>query len=133
MIDVGTNNVKLREDPFYLGLKQDRVKGEEYFAVLHEFIRAVHERYPKCLIQFEDFASEVALPLLEKYRHRILCFNDDIQGTSVVALAGLFGALKQAGQKNQHALIESKLVIVGAGSAGLGVAEGIVGGMMMQG
>lgn len=133
MIDVGTNNVKLRDDPFYLGLKQDRIKGDEYFAVLHEFIRAVHERYPKCLIQFEDFSSEVALPLLEKYRHRILCFNDDIQGTSVVALAGLFGALKQAGQKNQHALIESRLVIVGAGSAGLGVAEGIVGGMVMQG
>jgi hypothetical protein len=133
VIDVGTNNEQLLKDPFYLGLQHRRVTGDAYLAVIDEFLRAVRERYPKVLIQFEDFSNENASRLLEKYRHKMLCFNDDIQGTGTVALAGVLGALRCAGYQDPNALSKQRIVIVGAGTAGLGVANGLKMGMVMQG
>jgi malic enzyme len=83
-LDVGTNNAELLADPLYLGLPQERLKGSDYYDTLDEFIRAVNERWPKALIQFEDFSNENALPILERYRNRLLCFNDDIQGIGII-------------------------------------------------
>ena len=87
VVDVGTNNVELREDPLYLGLKRPRLTGAAYYEVVDEFVTAVLHRWPKTLIQFEDFESSVAQPLLDRYRDKILCFNDDIQGTGATVLA----------------------------------------------
>lgn len=133
VIDVGTNNTELRRDPFYLGLQHRRVTGDGYLGVIDEFIRAVRERYPKALIQFEDFSNENAARLLAKYKHKVLCFNDDIQGTGTVALAGVLGALRCAGHSDPNALSKQRIAIVGAGTAGLGVANALRMGMVMQG
>jgi malate dehydrogenase (oxaloacetate-decarboxylating)(NADP+) len=89
LLDVGTNNGALLEDPFYIGYPRRRVKGAAYLALVDEFVRAVQTRYPEALIQFEDFLTADAYTLLHKYRDRVLCFNDDIQGTAAVALAGV--------------------------------------------
>ena len=99
---------------------QPRLRGKEYFAIVDEFMTAVRNRYPDVLIQFEDFQNEVALPILQKYRNNYLCFNDDIQGTGTVTLAGLFSALR-AQRLPFHALTDQRVVCLGAGSAGLGV------------
>lgn len=133
VLDVGTNNQSLLDDPFYLGLPQKRITGDAYLAVVDEFIRAVRERYPKVLVQFEDFSNENAARLLAKYRHKVLCFNDDIQGTGTVALAGVLGALRCAGHADPNALSKQNIVIVGAGTAGIGVASALAQGMTMQG
>jgi malate dehydrogenase (oxaloacetate-decarboxylating)(NADP+) len=119
VLDVGTNNQILLEDPLYLGLRQHRVRGEEYMAFVDEFVTAVEHLYPKCCIQWEDFANLNAVPILARYRDRICTFNDDIQGTASVALAGIFGALRLTGQK----LAEQRFLFLGAGSAATGIAE----------
>ncbi len=128
-LDVGTNNEELLEDPLYLGLARKRERGELYDQLVDEFIWAVHERWPQCLIQFEDFGSTNAFRLLEKYRDRTLVFNDDIQGTGAVAFAGLLGALRITGQP----LIEQRIVFLGAGEAGIGIAKAIVTGLLEAG
>jgi malate dehydrogenase (oxaloacetate-decarboxylating)(NADP+) len=128
-LDVGTNNAALLEDPLYLGLRQNRVRGPEYMAFIEEFVAAVQTRYPKCCIQWEDFANINAVPILERYRERICTYNDDIQGTAAVALAGVFGALRISGQK----LTEQRFLFLGGGSAATGIAELISEAMTLEG
>ncbi|KAK9757981.1 hypothetical protein RND81_01G198400 [Saponaria officinalis] len=120
MLDVGTNNQKLLEDRLYLGLRQPRLEGEEYLAIVDEFMEAVHTRWPKAIVQFEDFQMKWAFETLERYRNRCCMFNDDIQGTAGVALAGLLGAVRAQGRPLTD-FVKQKIVVVGAGSAGLGV------------
>ena len=131
-IDVGTNNEDLLADPLYFGLHQKRLEGKEYEDIVDEFMYAVHRRWPKALIQFEDFQSKWAKKLLDKYRHKYLCFNDDIQGTAAVVLAGVYGALKIM-SKDAEAITEQRFIICGAGSAAVGVIEGLVNGMVSHG
>jgi malate dehydrogenase (oxaloacetate-decarboxylating)(NADP+) len=128
-LDVGTNNAALLEDPLYLGLRRNRVRGAEYMAFIEEFVTAVQARYPKCCIQWEDFANINAVPILERYRDTICTYNDDIQGTAAVALAGMFGALKISGQK----LTDQRFLFLGGGSAATGIAELISEAMALEG
>jgi malate dehydrogenase (oxaloacetate-decarboxylating)(NADP+) len=128
-LDVGSNNTALLEDPLYLGLRQNRVRGEEYAAFIAEFVDAVQALYPKCCIQWEDFANFNAVPILERYRDRVCTYNDDIQGTAAVALAGIFGALRISGQK----LAQQRFLFLGAGSAATGIAELISLAMALEG
>ncbi|KAG5540551.1 hypothetical protein RHGRI_020684 [Rhododendron griersonianum] len=119
-IDVGTNNEKLLNDEFYIGLRQKRATGQEYAELLHEFMCAVKQNYgEKILIQFEDFANHNAFELLAKYRTTHLVFNDDIQGTASVVLSGLIAALKLVG----GTLADHSFLFLGAGEAGTGIAE----------
>ncbi|CAK9153499.1 unnamed protein product [Ilex paraguariensis] len=119
-IDVGTNNETLLKDEFYIGLRQRRATGQEYAELLHEFMSAVKQNYgEKVLIQFEDFANHNAFDLLAKYGTTHLVFNDDIQGTASVVLAGLIAALKLVG----GTLAEHRFLFLGAGEAGTGIAE----------
>ncbi|XP_073128405.1 NADP-dependent malic enzyme-like [Henckelia pumila] len=119
-IDVGTNNQKLLEDEFYIGLRQNRATGQEYADLLDEFMAALKQNYgEKVLIQFEDFANHNAFELLAKYRTTHLVFNDDIQGTASVVLAGLVAALKLVG----GTLADHTFLFLGAGEAGTGIAE----------
>ncbi|XP_039139780.1 LOW QUALITY PROTEIN: NAD-dependent malic enzyme 59 kDa isoform, mitochondrial [Dioscorea cayenensis subsp. rotundata] len=120
MLDVGTNNQKLLEDKLYLGLRQPRLEGDEYLSIVDEFMEAAHARWPKAVIQFEDFQMKWAFETLERYRKRFCTFNDDIQGTAGVALAGLFGAVRAQGLPLKD-FVKQKIVVVGAGSAGIGV------------
>eukprot|EP01112_Ceratiomyxa_fruticulosa_P023590 TRINITY_DN9090_c0_g1_i1.p1 TRINITY_DN9090_c0_g1~~TRINITY_DN9090_c0_g1_i1.p1 ORF type:complete len:641 (-),score=126.13 TRINITY_DN9090_c0_g1_i1:192-2054(-) len=131
-IDAGTNNPKLLKDPLYLGLQHNRITGAEYYTLIDEFIFAVRQRWPDALIQFEDFENANALPLLQKYRHSQLCFNDDIQGTGAVALSGLLCALR-ARDGSIDNFAKERIVCVGAGSAGLGVVKSLVMGMVKGG
>ncbi|WP_192356050.1 NAD-dependent malic enzyme [Mesorhizobium mediterraneum] len=118
-LDVGTNNHTLLEDPLYLGLRRERVRGAEYLAFIDEFVDAVQALYPKCCIQWEDFANFNAVPILARYRDKVCTFNDDIQGTAAVALAGIFAALRLTGKT----LAEQRFLFLGAGSAATGIAE----------
>ncbi|CAK9180051.1 unnamed protein product [Ilex paraguariensis] len=120
MLDVGTNNQKLLEDRLYLGLRQHRLEGEEYLSIVDEFMEAVHARWPKAIVQFEDFQMKWAFETLQRYRKRFCMFNDDIQGTAGVALAGLLGTVRAQGRPLTD-FANQKIVVVGAGSAGLGV------------
>ncbi|XP_015901716.1 NAD-dependent malic enzyme 59 kDa isoform, mitochondrial isoform X1 [Ziziphus jujuba] len=120
MLDVGTNNQRLLEDRLYLGLRQPRLEGEEYLSIVDEFMEAVHRRWPKAIVQFEDFQMKWAFETLQRYRKRFCMFNDDIQGTAGVALAGLLGTVRAQGRPLAD-FLKQKIVVVGAGSAGLGV------------
>jgi malate dehydrogenase (oxaloacetate-decarboxylating)(NADP+) len=163
LIDAGTDNVKLREDPYYLGLPQPRLKGDDYFSLVHEFVNAVKYRWPNAMIQFEDFSSDKAGDILEAYRYDHRCFNDDIQGellfemaksarpicnnclmvtysllsspyftgTGVVALASLMAAVRTQGQGVR--LRDQRIVVCGAGSAGLGVSQQVYDAMLQEG
>ena len=129
VLDVGTNNQVLLDDALYLGLRQPRVRGQEYLAFIDEFVAAVQQRYPKCCIQWEDFANFNAVPILARHRDKICSFNDDIQGTAGVALAGIFAALRLTGQK----LSEQRFLFLGGGSAATGIAELISLAMAQEG
>ena len=129
VLDVGTNNPVLHDDPLYLGLRQNRVRGEEYMAFIDEFVDAVQSLYPKCCIQWEDFANINAVPILARYRDKICTYNDDIQGTAGIALAGIFAALRITKQK----ITDQRFLFLGGGSAGTGIAELISEAMAMEG
>lgn len=120
MLDVGTNNVKLLNNSLYLGLRQPRLEGDEYLSVLDEFMEAVFTRWPQVIVQFEDFQTKWAFKLLQRYRKSFRMFNDDVQGTAGVALAGLLGAVRAQGRPITD-FVKQKIVVVGAGSAGIGV------------
>jgi malate dehydrogenase (oxaloacetate-decarboxylating)(NADP+) len=128
-LDVGTNNQDLLDDPLYLGLHQNRVRGEDYNAFIDEFVEAVQVLYPKCCIQWEDFANFNAVPILARYQDKVCTYNDDIQGTAAVALAGMLGALRISGQK----LTEQRFLFLGGGSAATGIAELISQAMALEG
>jgi len=119
VIDVGTNNTALREDPLYIGYPRKRVEGKAYFDLVEEFVQAVQKKYPKALLQFEDFLTPNAYALLHKYRDRVLCFNDDIQGTAAVALAGVYASTRITGRK----FADLRIMFLGAGSAATGIAD----------
>jgi malate dehydrogenase (oxaloacetate-decarboxylating)(NADP+) len=128
-IDVGTDRDDVRGDPLYLGLSQRRIRGAEYDALLEEFVTAVQEVFPAAVIQFEDFATENAIRLLARYRGRVCCFNDDIQGTAGVALAGLLAAERITGQP----IGRQRVLFLGAGSAATGIARLIVAAQVGEG
>jgi malate dehydrogenase (oxaloacetate-decarboxylating) len=118
-LDVGTDNRALLEDDLYLGWRQPRLRGEAYDSLLDEFVHAVRRRFPKALLQWEDFSKGTAVALMERYREVLPSFNDDIQGTAATALAGIFAAARATGT----ALAEQRVVILGAGAAGVGIAR----------
>ena len=119
MLDVGTGNDALREDELYIGYPRKRLAGRAYFDLVEEFVTAVQARFPDALIQFEDFLTPNAYALLQKYRHRVLCFNDDIQGTAAVALAGVYTSTRITGVKFR----DLRIMFLGAGSAATGIAD----------
>lgn len=129
ILDVGTDNVDLLHDPQYLGWRHRRISDEDYYAFVDDFVTILHEELPDVLLQWEDFATAHALPLLKRYRNRLLTFNDDIQGTAAVALGALHGAVGVAGRP----LSQQQVVMLGAGSAGIGVLEMIRQQMVAEG
>jgi len=129
MLDVGTNNESLLNDPLYNGLEQRRTRGEQYDELVDEFVVAAKEVFPGVLIQFEDFGNINAFRLLDKYREQTNCFNDDIQGTGAVALAGIIAAMRITGGK----LSEQRLLFLGAGEAGIGIADSFVAALGEEG
>jgi malate dehydrogenase (oxaloacetate-decarboxylating)(NADP+) len=128
-LDVGTENESLLQDPLYLGLRQRRVRGPEYDGFVDEFVDGVQKVFPQALIQFEDFANRNAFRLLERYRDRVCTFNDDIQGTAGVVLAGLHSAMRLTG----GSLADQTLLVLGAGSAAIGCAELLVSVLVADG
>ena len=128
-LDVGTDNVSLLNDPLYIGIKQSRLRGDAYDELVEEFVTAVQEVFPRALIQFEDFANITAFRLLETYQDRVCTFDDDIQGTGAVVLAGLYSALRIVGGR----LRDQKILFLGAGEAGIGIANLIVSAIADEG
>ena len=132
-LDVGTDNEALRNDPWYLGVPRPRLQGDAYIAAVDELVAALHSRWPNALLQFEDFSTDHALTLLERYRDGPLaCFNDDIQGTAAVVLGGVYGALAAQGLP-KAAITEQRFLVCGAGSAGMGIASALCSAMQKHG
>lgn len=129
VLDVGTNNKELLHDPNYIGVRHNRLHGPEYFDMCDEFMAAVFERWPDVVVQFEDFETPKAIALLSRYREKYRVFNDDIQGTGCVTLAGILSAARNAGSS----INSMKFLCAGAGSAGLGVCSQIVDGLVEAG
>lgn len=129
MLDAGTDNRALLDDPLYLGWHHERVRGADYDAFIEEFVQAVQQLFPHALLQWEDFAKGNARRLLERYRDKLCTFNDDIQGTGAVTLAGLLAAVDISGSM----LSEQRVVILGAGSAATGIAEQLVAALASEG
>jgi malate dehydrogenase (oxaloacetate-decarboxylating)(NADP+) len=129
MLDVGTNNESLLDDPLYNGLERRRARGDDYDELVEEFITAASETFPGILIQLEDFGNTNAFRLLAKYRDRVCLFNDDIQGTGAVAAAGLFAAMRITG----GTLADQKILFLGAGEAGIGTADVVVAALAEEG
>ena len=129
MLDVGTDNETLLNNPMYIGWPHRRINDEQYEEFIELFINAVERRWPGVLLQFEDFEQRKALPLLERYQDQICCFNDDIQGTAAIAVGSLLAACRFKQQK----LSEQRIVFAGAGSAGCGIAEQLIAQMCQEG
>ncbi len=129
VLDVGTNNAERLKDPEYLGWRHERITGEAYFDFVDQFVRAVKQELPGTCLQWEDFATPHARPILNRYRDQLLTFNDDIQGPSAVALGAVLGAVKVTGKS----LKQQQIVMLGAGSAGIGVADGLRAAMREEG
>ena len=121
VLDVGTNNTERLKDPEYLGWRHERIAGQDYFGFVDQFVQAVKQELPATCLQWEDFATPHARPILQRYRDQLLTFNDDIQGTSAVALGAILGAVNVTGKT----LKDQQIVMLGAGSAGIGVADGL--------
>jgi malate dehydrogenase (oxaloacetate-decarboxylating)(NADP+) len=119
MLDIGTNNPELLADPLYIGYPHNRIEGQAYLDIVEEFVQAVQTKYPKAILQFEDFLTPNAYGLLQKYRHRMRCLNDDIQGTAAMALAGVIASTRITGDKFENL----KIMFLGAGSAATGIAD----------
>jgi malate dehydrogenase (oxaloacetate-decarboxylating) len=129
VLDVGTDNPTLLKDPLYLGWRHKRVTGSDYDLFVDRFVEVIRKKYPKVLLQWEDFGKDHARPLLEKYRKKICSFNDDIQGTAAVSLAALLAAIKLGGGE----LHEQRILVFGGGSAGIGICEHLTGAMVAAG
>lgn len=129
LLDVGTNNPERLKDPEYLGWRHERITGEPYFEFVDQFVQAVKQELPDSCLQWEDFATPHAWRILDRYRDQLLTFNDDIQGTSSVALGAILGAVKVTGSS----LHDQQIVMLGAGSAGIGVANGLRAAMKLEG
>jgi malate dehydrogenase (oxaloacetate-decarboxylating)(NADP+) len=129
MLDVGTNNEKLLNDPLYNGIERRRVRGQEYDDLFAEFVSAATEMFPNVLIQLEDFGNTNAFRLLEQYRHTNCVFDDDIQGTGAVAVAGIIAAMRITG----GSLADQKILFLGAGEAGIGIADVFVAALREEG
>ena len=128
-IDVGTNNQQLLNDPLYMGWREPRITGEEYYDFIDQVLTGIRRRWPHALIQFEDFAQKNAMPLLTKYRDKFCCFNDDIQGTAAVSVGSLIAASRAAGKQLKDQIV----TFLGAGSAGCGIAEQTIAQMVAEG
>ena len=129
VLDVGTNNPERLKDPEYLGWRHERITGQDYFDFVDQFVQAVKQELPGVCLQWEDFATPHARPILQRYRDQLLTFNDDIQGTSAVALGAILGAVNVTGKS----LKDQQIVMLGAGSAGIGVADGLREAMKGEG
>jgi malate dehydrogenase (oxaloacetate-decarboxylating)(NADP+) len=129
MLDVGTNNEEFLNDPLYLGYPYHRLQGQEYLEIVDEFIQAVQDKYPRALVQFEDFLTPNAFKLLDIYRDKILCFNDDIQGTAAVTLAGIYASVRISGLD----FSDLRIMFLGAGSAATGIGDLIASALIAGG
>ena len=129
VLDVGTNNIERLNDPEYFGWRHERITGDDYFAFIEQFVDAIKEALPETCLQWEDFANPHARPILERYRDQLLTFNDDIQGTAAVALGAILAAIEVTGKS----LKDQQIVMLGAGSAATGVADGLCAAMTEEG
>jgi len=129
LLDVGTDNRDLLDDPLYLGWRHERVRGQEYNEFIDLFVDAIRQKFPRVLLQWEDFAKQNAAPLLKRYRDRLCTFNDDIQGTGAVTVAGLLAAMKLT----RTTLGKQRIVILGAGSSAIGICDQIMATMLHAG
>jgi len=129
LLDIGTNNKALRDDPAYIGWRHERITGDDYYEFIDAFVSAVKTKFPNVLLQFEDFSQAHASPLLQQYRDKLCAFNDDIQGTAAVTVSALIAAIKSAGTK----LVDQRIAVFGSGSAGCGISEQLVSTMIRMG
>ena len=129
MLDVGTNNEELLNDPLYMGYPHKRLEGQDYLDLVDEFVSALQDKYPESLLQFEDFLTPNAYKLLDTYKDKILCFNDDIQGTAAVALSGVLASNRVTG----HKFSDLRIMFLGAGSAATGIGDLLLAAFLEQG